>query len=263
MVIELRWIIKLFCKDITVFENMPQTIYKYSGKSDIGPERNVNQDSFRIAELDWGSLFLVSDGFGHEKGGLFASRSSVDIFIDEFLEEPPKDIKKFLLNTFRKINKHIYYHKVSEFNKAMLGCTTVAMIFQNNLAHIAHVGDSRGYLIRKNSLIQLTKDHSYIQTLIDKGKVAPEEALLNPKRHVLSKALGSRKNPTPGYKSIEIESDDKFILCSDGVWGYMSDDVILNIINKNVVSTAVTKVIDHIKKSDGLDNITLQVIHFK
>ncbi len=242
---------------------MPQTSYKYSGKSDIGPERNVNQDSFRVAELDWGSLFIVSDGFGHEKGGIFASRSSVDIFIDEFSTEPPKDIKKFIVSTFRKINKFIYYHKVSEFDKAMLGCTTVAMIFQNNLAHIAYIGDSRGYLIRKNGLIQLTKDHSYLQNLIDEGKVAPENAQLNPKRHVLSKALGSRKNPTPGYKTIEIESNDKFILCSDGVWGYMSDDILLDIINKNIVSTAVTKVIDHIKKNGGLDNITLQVIYFK
>lgn len=236
--------------------------YKYSGKSDIGLERKINQDCLGVASPSWGSIFIVSDGFGHEKGGVFASRAAVDIFISEFSKEEPKDIKKFAMSTFKNINKHIYYHKVSEFNKAMLGCTTVVIIIQGNIAHITHIGDSRAYLVREHNLEQLTKDHSYIQSLIDSGDVTLEKAQMHPKRHVLSKALGSHKNPIPSYNTIDVKTNDKFILCSDGVWGFISHDSLLDLIDNNDTDHAVKKVISHIKKTKGLDNITLQLIHF-
>jgi protein phosphatase len=237
--------------------------YTYASNTDIGPNRKINQDCFGVVEKEWGNLFIVSDGFGHEKGGIFASRASVDLFLEEFSKESPKDIKKFIVNTFKRINKHIYYHKVSEFQKAMLGCTSVVIIFQDYMAYVAHIGDSRAYLVRDNNLSQLTKDHSYIQTLIDEGKVTIEKAQLHPKKHVLSKALGSHINPTPSYTSVEIKSDDKFILCSDGVWGFISDNIFLDIVDKNEVSKAVERITNHIVIDNGLDNITLQLIHFK
>lgn len=237
--------------------------FKYYGSSDIGPKRKINQDNYGEITKGWGSLFVISDGFGHEKGGLFASRYTVDTLVDEYSHVAPKDIEKFFINTYKQINKYVYFTKVSKYNKSMMGCTSVALAISKNTAHIAHIGDSRAYLIRNNELNQLTKDHSYIQNLIDEGDVSLVEAKLHPKRHVLSRALGSKKRIIPDYKSIEILPDDRFILCSDGVWGFIEKESFKRIINDNEPKKAVMSVIENIKNNSGLDNITLQVLHFE
>jgi len=237
--------------------------FNYYGNSDIGPTRKINQDNMGEVNTEWGSLFVISDGFGHEKGGLFASRYTVDTLVEVYSHTAPNDIEKFFTNTYKQINKYIYFTKVSKYKKAMMGCTSVALVISENAVHVAHIGDSRAYLLRNGEFIQLTKDHSYIQNLIDEGGVSLEEAKLHPKRHVLNLALGSKKRTVPDYKSIQIMPNDKFILCSDGVWGFIEEDFFKKIADKNNPKKAVDSVINHIKKNNGLDNITLQIIHFE
>ena len=134
--------------------------FSYSGRTDIGLEREVNQDSFGNANLDWGSIFILSDGFGHKEGGKFASQSAVDILITNYSREEPQNLKKFLEISFEEINKYIYFKKVSQYNKAMLGSTVVVLIIKGETAHIAHIGDSRVYIISEDQIQRLTTDHS-------------------------------------------------------------------------------------------------------
>lgn len=237
--------------------------FKYYGNSDIGPNRKINQDNYGESTTEWGSLFVISDGFGHEKGGLFASRYTVDTLVEVYSHVAPKDVEKFFTNTYKQINKYVYFTKVSKYSKAMMGCTSVALVLTQDTAHVAHIGDSRAYLFRNGEFIQLTKDHSYIQNLIDEGGVTLEEAKLHPKRHVLSRALGSKKRTIPDHRSIEIQPDDKFVLCSDGVWGFIEEESFKKIISENGPEKAVNSVIKNINKNNGLDNVTLQVIHFE
>lgn len=237
--------------------------YKYSGCTDIGLERKVNQDKLGIFESNWGSIFIISDGFGHKKGGQFASKTTVNSFLSGFSSTNLDNIKEFIFNTFKDINDRIYYYKVSKYNKAMLGCTAVIIIAQGDTAHIAHIGDSRAYLIRDNNLIKLTKDHSYVQNLIDNGKLEQDKAKFHPKRHVLSSALGSHKEIKPSYSTHSILPNDKYVLCSDGVWGFISSQSLLELVNDNDVDVAVTSVIDKVKHNQGSDNITIQVVHFQ
>ena len=234
--------------------------YIYSGKTDIGLERKVNQDSFGTAELDWGSIFILSDGFGHKEGGKFASQTTVDIFINNYSQEKPKNIEEFFKATFDEINKYIYYKKVSEYDKAMLGCTVVAMIVQNDCAHIAHIGDSRAYIVQKKQLHRLTTDHSYVQSLIDKGELLPENAMFHSKRHVLVRALGSHRKAKSDYAFRAIASRDKLMICCDGVWGFVSQSTIEDILINNNSDQDTIKIIDIAKKNSGTDNITVQVI---
>jgi len=236
--------------------------YKYSGRTDIGLEREVNQDSFGAANPEWGSIFIVSDGFGHKEGGKFASQTAVDIFISNYSGEEPKDIKQFLDDTFDEINKYIYHKKVSEYENKMLGCTAVVMIVKDDIAHIAHIGDSRVYLSQQEYLKQLTTDHSYVQALIDKGELSAEKAMFHSKRHVLIRALGSHRKAAPDYLIQPISPTNKFVLCCDGVWGFVAPSKIQEIITNTTPSQATSKLIDIIKRNSGSDNITLQVISF-
>ncbi len=236
--------------------------YIYSGRTDIGLKRKVNQDSFGTARLPWGSIFVLSDGFGHKEGGKFASQSAVDIFVNNYSKEDPNNIEEFFKNSFDEINKYIYYKKVAEYDKAMLGCTAVAMVVEGETVHIAHIGDSRAYIIKDNSIEQLTTDHSYVQALIDRGELTPEKAMLHSKRHVLSRCLGSNQKAKSDYSSMSILENDKFMLCCDGVWGFALPDEMKDIIVNSTPNEATTKIIDLVKKNSGSDNITLQVVGF-
>ncbi len=236
--------------------------YYYSGKTDIGLEREINQDNFGTVNLAWGSIFILSDGFGHKEGGEFASQYAVDFFIKNYSREEPRNIKKFLEISFEEINEYIYFKKVSKYNNVMLGCTIVVLIIKDETAHIAHIGDSRVYMVRDKHLKRLTKDHSYVQLLIDKGELSPENAMFHSKRHVLRKCLGSRLKAKPDYLIQPIISNDKFMLCCDGVWGFASKQKIKEILINNKPSVATVKLIDLVKKNSGSDNITLQVISF-
>ncbi len=234
--------------------------YIYSGRTDIGLEREVNQDSFGTAKLAWGSIFILSDGFGHKEGGKFASQSTVDIFINNYSKENPKNIKGFLESSFDEINKYIYYKKVSEYDKAMLGCTAVIMVVECETAHVAHLGDSRAYIIQEDHIQRLTTDHSYVQSLINKGELSPEHAMFHSKRHVLIRALGSHQRARIDYTTRSIASGEKLMLCSDGVWGFVSQSKIEEILIINDSNHATIKLINLVKKNSGTDNITLQVI---
>ena len=234
--------------------------FYYSGKTDIGLEREVNQDSFGTANPVWVSIYVLSDGFGHKEGGKFASQIAVDTFIKEYSKEEPKDIKKFLESSFEEINKIIYFKKVSQYNNEMLGSTIVVLIIKGETAHIAHIGDSRVYLAREDHLQKLTKDHSYVQLLIDRGEILPENAMFHSKRHVLRKCLGSRNKAKPDYLYRTIIPNDKFMLCCDGVWGFVSDRIIKEVLIENNPGQATVKLIDYVKRNSGSDNITLQVI---
>jgi protein phosphatase len=235
--------------------------YIYSGRTDIGLEREVNQDSFGTANPAWGSIFIVSDGFGHKEGGKFVSQSAVDIFVKNYSEEEPKNIKQFLDDSFDEINKYIYYKKVSEYDNAMLGCTAVVMVIKDDTAYIAHIGDSRAYIVQNDQIQRLTTDHSYVQSLIDKGDLLPENAMFHSKRHVLIRALGSYRRAKIDYTFRSIVSNDKLMLCCDGVWGFVSQSKIEEILINNDSNQATIKLIDIVKKNSGTDNITLQVIN--
>lgn len=236
--------------------------YKYSGKTDIGLEREVNQDNLGMVNLDWGSIFIVSDGFGHKEGGEFASEYTVDTFLQEFSKKEPKNIEQFLNNTFTIANDHIYYEKVSKYENAMMGCTAVVLITMEGLVYIAHIGDSRAYLIRNGKLKQLTNDHSYVQNLIDRGELTLEKAMFHPKRHVLRRALGSPRGANPDYSMHSILPNDKFILCSDGVWGFISKESLIKEVDRDDIRDSTAAVIERVKCNMGSDNITLQVINF-
>ena len=166
-------------------------------KSDIGKARNMNQDCFYAAkETDEIKLFILADGMGGYQGGEVASSIAVysaQNYICNNFKETAKyknDILKLITDSIEYANLMVYERSKETEELQSMGTTLDVCLIYNNRAFIGHVGDSRIYRIRKNFFRRLTTDHSYVQELIDDGKITKEEAAIHPKKNMLVKAIG-------------------------------------------------------------------------
>ncbi len=237
----------------------------YSSKSDIGLIRKVNQDRWTHVNCDWGDLFVVADGLGHKDGGQFASQTVVDILKEKFSKKDPGVVPDFLRKTIEDSNTVIHHRKLSEYSNAMMGSTCVALVIKGNNAYIAHVGDSRIYHLHGSDMTQLTKDHSLVQRMVDDGLISQEQAEKHPNKNVLKEAIGSelKVNVEVRQEPLKLTSGDKFLLCTDGLWGLISHDDLHNILANEKPSAATNRFIGLAKQNGGSDNITVQVIHLE
>jgi protein phosphatase len=143
-----------------------------------------------------------------------------------------------------------------------MGTTCTAIALLENKLYFAHVGDSRLYLIRDASISRLTHDHSYVTRLVDNGIIRAEEAESHPQRHILTAALGAGNSVTPDSPAepISLQSGDVLLLCTDGMWGLLTDAEILQIVTGKGVEELSQGLVEAAKKRGGPDNITVQVL---
>lgn len=235
----------------------------YSSLSDLGLVRSENQDAYGVLKKDWGHIFVVADGFGDKIGGKKASQIVVSGILDLFSIEPPKDPQNFVKNALSNINADVLELKIDEFDNRMMGSTCASVLIFNNIAYVSNVGDSRVYHLRNKELIQLSKDQSLVQDLVEKGVIEPEDAINHPGKNILTEAVGSHGdlNVECCQSPVSIKSGDKFLICSDGLWGLVDHSKLISIINKNDPLNAVIELIGEAKNNGGHDNITAQVIY--
>lgn len=235
----------------------------HSADSDVGLVRQVNQDRWSHVHCDWGDLFVVADGLGHEKGGQFASQATVDQLEVRFSENDPEYIPGFLKATLTEINGAIYRKKTGTYRGAMMASTCVALIIQEESAYLGHVGDSRAYYLHNGELMQLTRDQSLVQEMVDEGLVSTDQARSHPNKNVVTEALGAQAdvNVDVREESLVVSPGDRFLLCSDGLWGSVSRDELRETVAQEKPDDAVAKLIDLANQDGGIDNITVQVIH--
>ena len=236
--------------------------------TDIGLVRAKNQDSlFSSNEHDF-PLFIVADGMGGHNGGEIASSDAVDIVKGVFLEEKEKlsnkkAIKSIIEEAIKKANADIY-NKSLEFVQYNGMGTTISLcyVFENHI-FMGHVGDSRIYKIQNGSMIQVTEDHSLVNELIKKGEITKEEAKHHPQKNFITRAVGTSVDIEVDIIEIEYEKDDKFLICSDGLFNMVYEDEILEIIRNSIsIRDIGEKLIENAKKNGGLDNISLIIIEF-
>ncbi|MEE9167496.1 MAG: protein phosphatase 2C domain-containing protein [Candidatus Neomarinimicrobiota bacterium] len=235
----------------------------FSGNSDIGLVRKVNQDRWSHIHCDWGDLFVVADGLGHEEGGQFASQSTVDQLKERFSERDPEDTPGFLQKVLTEINEAIFREKVGVYRKAMMASTCVALVIQEESAYLAHVGDSRAYYLHDGELMQLTKDQSLVQEMVDEGLISKEQAESHPNKNIVTEALGAQADVNVNIReeSLSLSPGDRFLLCSDGLWGSVSRNRLHEILAHEGPDDAVAEFIDLARQNGGADNITVQVIY--
>ena len=239
--------------------------FEIGNRSDVGRVREVNEDYFGSFHGSFGELLVVCDGIGGHKGGETASRLAVDVIKNHFENlDADYDAKNELLNALAAANNTIVETALQDRSLEGMGSTAVIVLFKDDLAYTANLGDSRIYLVRDEKIKLLTTDHSLVQQMIDSKMLTPEEAKSHPKKNVITKSLGREGAVEPDISEpIELLKNDKFILCTDGLTNYVKDDEILKIVGNNLVQQAAGKFVDLANEKGGSDNITVQIAEVK
>ena len=238
---------------------------KIYSKTDIGKARHSNQDAFFVGELENGAVFaIVCDGMGGAKAGNVASETAVKVISEYVLHSyrigmDPFKIEKMLTNAIESANIDIFEKASKNTELSGMGTTAVVALIESSKAVIAHVGDSRAYLVN-DELLQLTKDHSVVQTLLESGKITPEDAKVHPRKNVITRALGAEKDIVADCIQIEFLKGQTLLLCTDGLSSYADANDILQAFKENDSSEVPEKLINLANSGGGGDNITVVTV---
>lgn len=254
-------------------KNIQSANFEVCGLSDIGKMRSQNEDSGNIYETLNGLLCIVCDGMGGSVGGAAASKLAVQSIADYFSRSEHGNIVLAIDRAIRIANKNIYQKAIELPDLKGMGTTCVVLLFQEekNTVYIGYVGDSRIYIRSeidgKPKLYRLTKDHSVVQNLIDRGIITEIDADTHPQRNEISKALGVFENvePTIVDKPIYPAQGDVFLLCSDGLCGFVNDMTMQQIINRPnfTLNQKCQELVNIANNAGGKDNITVQLLEIR
>ena len=235
-------------------------------KSDIGKARDINQDYYYIPSSDDDlKLFILADGMGGYNGGEVASKlatESVKNYIENNfnqIEHTRDEILKLIKNAAEYANMVVFEKSKMQEELQGMGTTLDICFIYNNKIYIGHVGDSRVYRIRGEIIRKLTKDHSYVQQLVEDGKITREEANNHPKKNMLTKALGCTAYVVPDIRARNWEKGDILVMCSDGLTNMVEEKEIYLVVKQNP-ETAPNKLIELANEAGGYDNITVITI---
>lgn len=235
-------------------------------KSDKGLVRQTNQDAYAISDSNESYAWaVVCDGMGGAAGGNVASRLAVDVISEKIsttYNENMRDssVRNMLECAISAANVEIYDMACDNDDLMGMGTTVVCAVVRNNLVTIAHAGDSRAYLVTKNELHQITIDHSYVQSLVDQGKITQQEAINHPRKNYITRALGIEEYIEVEFDEVDIDNDCAILLCSDGLSNFVSDKEILDCYNNLDFETFADRLVDLSNDNGGKDNITAVAI---
>lgn len=231
-------------------------------KSDKGLRRSNNEDACFILLSD--NVYLVADGVGGGNAGEIASRTAVNEIAGYISNNPIEQatnkyaVVNYLQDCLDKTNEKIFNQALKyEENKGM--ATTLAIVYaKDGRAYIANIGDSRVYLFRDGDLVQLTEDHTYINTLLKAGIISEEQAAVDERKNVITKALGADHTVEPDFFQVNIMKDDIFLICTDGLYDEVSSAEMIDILDENEsMSDVCSKMIEKANNNGGHDNITV------
>ncbi len=237
------------------------------GQTDVGRKRAANEDSMGNAVTQNGLVSVVCDGMGGHVGGATASKIAVKTILDNLATIYYDDPRIAIGESIDIANRAILNEAEAHPELSGMGSTCVLLIVRDGKVYIGHVGDSRIYLIRSKKIVQLTKDHSYVQMLVDRGEITQEQAERHPRKNEITNALGI-PNMTPATvadDAIIPEAGDCFLLCSDGLSGMVSNDIINKVVSKQSELNAqerVDRLVMIANENGGVDNITVQMVEF-
>jgi protein phosphatase len=237
----------------------------FFGKSDKGKVRRGNEDYYageKVKNKEY--VFVVADGMGGHRAGDVASRLGTLTFVKHYkkLRKKKLPIMEAMNRAVDKANGAILKKATADPRKRGMGTTFSAVIIADMKAYIVHVGDSRIYLIRRDQILQLTTDHTFVGKMVEEGRITEDEARDHPQKNILYMSLGAREAFEPELSEyFDIQAGDVFIMCSDGLNNMVNDDTIKEYAISYDSKNAVEELINLANSNGGTDNITVQVIH--
>lgn len=235
-------------------------------KTDIGRERKLNEDYYYASKPDDKiKLFILADGMGGYNGGEVASKMAVEkakTYIEKNFsknKESKEKIEQLLKDAIKYANEEVYKKSISKKDLQGMGTTLDICLIYNSKIFIAHIGDSRVYRIRKDFIRKITRDDSYVQTLIEDGKITKEEAFNHPKKNMITKALGCTPEVEPEIYTKTFIKNDIILMTSDGLTNMVKEEEIKNII-KNDQENSAESLVQKANENGGYDNITVVII---
>ena len=226
----------------------------WGARSDVGLVRSHNEDSFLLRT----PLFVVSDGMGGHAAGEVAS----SIAVEAIGEKAPGTADDVLLGAaVEAANLAVIKGAEEGIGKPGMGCTASAVLIEKNKMAVAHVGDSRVYVLRHGTLVRVTHDHSFVEELVDSGQITADEARTHPSRSVITRALGSDPDMYADHFSLEVTEGDRVIVCSDGLSSMVPDSEIESVaVSSATPQQAADNLVAAALTAGGSDNVTVIVV---
>jgi protein phosphatase len=250
--------------------------YHVGRRTDVGMIRTLNEDSMLTMEIERFlqsvgqpvGVYVVADGMGGHTAGEIASGAIVNTIAQKALKEHmlqqvtqgvSQDASEWLRSAVEEANKTVFELRKSAGTD--MGSTLVSAVLQGNMAYIAHVGDSRAYMLNSQGIRQLTTDHSLVERLIATNQITREEARHHPQRNVIYRTIGDKMKVDVDISTHALSPGDQLLLCSDGLSGMVDDQTIYRIVSKaDSPQSACEALIDAANAAGGDDNITVIII---
>ena len=249
-----------------VVRGVASMILEVEAATDVGLRRAQNEDSYG----EWipaaadergrrGALLVVADGMGGSRAGEVASRLAVDTVLRSYREAPGVDLLEDLLHAVEAANRTVYAESAAHPELSGMGTTCTAVVVRGSDAYIAHVGDSRAYLVRDGAIRQLTRDHSLVAQLVRDGQLTPEQAKVDPRRNVVTRSVGVGPHVEIDgqHEAGFLQPGDTLLVCSDGLHGVVADDELQAAASGPDLAQGCREAIALANRRGGPDNITV------
>ncbi len=232
---------------------------RVSGNTHTGMARSQNEDAYGIfPDL---SLYIIADGLGGHAAGEVASKMAVDIIISEIASasHATADMQSIIEWAIQAANSGILLKAEKDYKLQGMGTTVVVVAIRRDKAIVAHVGDSRAYLIRDNIITQITRDHTVVEEYVRIGLLTNKDALYHPSRHMLARAVGTEGVAVADIESVSLQTGDTLLLCTDGLTNMLPDKEILQTVCelRPDAENITGRLIELANNSGGIDNITV------
>ena len=232
--------------------------------TDTGRMRDSNQDSVFCEENAVGvfpNLFLVADGMGGHNAGDLASRVCIETFVERLRATAKRTPVSAMEDAAMEANQAILDKSMENEKFRGMGTTLVGMMIEENTAYIINIGDSRLYQIR-GGIRQITVDHSLVEEMVLSGEIEKNEMRTHPNKNIITRALGTTKNPKPDCFELEVRKGDTYLLCSDGLSNMLDDREMEEIISKEGkgLSSIGLKLVEAANEAGGKDNISAVLV---
>ncbi len=243
-------------------------VLRIVAKTDIGMIRTTNQDSYAAGELPGSVAWaVVCDGMGGVAGGSFASSTAVKLISERISSSyrpgmSENSIKNMLTSAIIAANISVFDMGQENPDLTGMGTTVVVAIIVDETVYIAHVGDSRAYILSNGKLNQLTKDHSFVQEMVDSGRLTPDEARDDPRKNLITRALGVNEDIRVDFCQEYISENEVLILCTDGLTNFVEPNEISELTNDKKYYEYAERLVNRANYNGGGDNITVVTMSY-